>query len=315
MEVSPKTLREITFREKMRGYHPEDVDTFLEQVAVGLEALQDRLRQAVDRAQRAESVATDTGDTDQALRKTLVLAQRTADMAVQEAREQASRILAAAEQQAQAMLAEAEERGRRTLEETIAECKAELSRLESTRAQAQQDVDTLQRWLDEHKEHLRSSLADAISAVDRAGVLWPAPSTRPIETGRRPMGAASPFDPSIAPAGESGPDTIMWFPSDDPAAGLDEPVAPAREPAARDAASARDAQAPRQPSPTREAPAARQALSPRDAQSPRESTGGAPVLVDDDHDSDQQAMDDFFDDDRGDLDDEPRFGGRLRRRR
>src|SRR5215472_2019006 len=162
MEVTPKTLREVEFREKMRGYHPEDVDHFLEQVAAGIEVLQDRLRQAVERAQRAETAASEAGGTDDTLRKTLVLALRTADMAVQEAREQAARILASAEQQAQSVLAEAEERGRRTLEETIAECKAELGRLESSRTQAQQDVDTLQRWLDEHKEHLRSTLAEAM---------------------------------------------------------------------------------------------------------------------------------------------------------
>src|ERR1700751_4963754 len=172
MEVSGKTLREVEFREKMRGYHPEDVDQFLEQVAAGLEILQDRLRQAVERAQRAEAAASESGGADETLRKTLVLAQRTADMAIQEAREQAARILASAEQQAQSILADAEERGRRTLEETIAECKAELGRLENNRSQAQQDVETLQRWLDEHKEHLRSTLSEALSAVDRAGVLW-----------------------------------------------------------------------------------------------------------------------------------------------
>ena len=36
MEVSPKVLRDVQFREKIRGgYHPEDVDEFLEQAAVG----------------------------------------------------------------------------------------------------------------------------------------------------------------------------------------------------------------------------------------------------------------------------------------
>ena len=91
MDVSPKTLREVEFREKMRGYHPEDVDHFLEEVAAGLEVLQDRLRQAVERAQRAEAAAAEAEGSDETLRKTLVLAQRTADMAVQEAREQAAR--------------------------------------------------------------------------------------------------------------------------------------------------------------------------------------------------------------------------------
>ncbi len=181
MDVSPKTLREVEFREKMRGYHPEDVDHFLEEVAAGLEVLQERLRQAVERAQRAEAAAAEAGGSDETLRKTLVLAQRTADMAVQEAREQAARILAGAEQQAQAILADAEERGRRTLEDAIAECRAELAALETARAQAQQDVDTLNRWLEEHKAHLQETLTEAIAVVERAGVLWPAPSTRPAD--------------------------------------------------------------------------------------------------------------------------------------
>jgi cell division initiation protein len=181
MEVTPKTLREVEFREKMRGYHPEDVDHFLEQVAAGIEVLQDRLRQAVERAQRAETAAAEAGGTDDTLRKTLVLAQRTADLAVQEAREQAARILASAEQQAQTILADAEEKGRRTLEDTIAECRAELTRLEGVRAQSQHEVDSLQRWLDEHKAHLTEALSEAMVAVERAGILWPAPSTRPID--------------------------------------------------------------------------------------------------------------------------------------
>ncbi|HWE57362.1 MAG TPA: DivIVA domain-containing protein [Acidimicrobiales bacterium] len=289
MEVSPKTLREVEFREKMRGYHPEDVDQFLEQVASGIEVLQDRLRQAVERAQRAESAATESGGADETLRKTLVLAQRTADMAVQEAREQASRILASAEQQAQSILAEAEDRGRRTLEETIAECKAELGRLESNRTQAQQDVDTLQQWLDEHKEHLRSTLAEALSVVERAGVLWPAPNTRTLES--RPAEAASrrsvvPAPPSVAdlePANghaDSGPDTMMWTPGPD----HEEAVKPARALAVAD----EDAD-----------PEARPTID----------------LAASDVDPDQQALDDFFDDPDGDYDEERRFGGRLRRRR
>src|SRR5580658_1244061 len=218
MDVSPKTLREVEFREKMRGYHPEDVDQFLEQVAAGLEVLQERLRQAVERAQRAEAAAAEAGGSDETLRKTLVLAQRTADLAVQEAREQAARILAGAEQQAQAILAEADERGRRTLEDTIAECRAELSRLESGRAQSQQDVDTLNRWLEEHKAHLRDALSEAIAAVDRAGVLWPAPSTRPFDGPGVPTlpRVASPAPPPPAPEPQPpSPDTAMWSPSEE----------------------------------------------------------------------------------------------------
>jgi vacuolar-type H+-ATPase subunit H len=156
-----------------------------------------------------------------------VLAQRTADLAVQEAREQASRILANAEQQAQAMLSEAEEQGKRTLEDTIADCRAELDRLEGARNQAQNDVDTLQRWLDEHKAHLQDSLSEAMAAVERAGVLWPAPSTRPVDPGLR--SGAVPV-PDLPPGrGELlDPDTAMWSPSDDERAELREGPASSR---------------------------------------------------------------------------------------
>lgn len=284
MEVSPKTLREVEFREKMRGYHPEDVDQFLEQVAAGIEVLQDRLRQAVERAQRAEAAASESGGADETLRKTLVLAQRTADMAIQEAREQAARILASAEQQAQSILADAEDRGRRTLEEAIAECKAELGRLESNRAQAQQDVETLQRWLDEHKEHLRASLTDALAAVDRAGVLWAAPSTRPVDGGLH-RGGLTGRETGVAANGDPGPDTMLWSPADE---GLGAEI-PAGEPIV-DGQSA--------PAYTMD--------EPLDAPSDEEP---------DHFGADQQALDDFFDD-QTDLDDEDRrFGGRLRRRR
>ena len=206
MEVSPKTLREVEFREKMRGYHPEDVDHFLEQVAAGLEVMQDRLRQAVERAQRAEAAASEAGGSDETLRKTLVLAQRTADMAVQEAREQASRILAGAEQQAQSILAEAEEMGRRAHEDAVNEVRAELGRLEAARQQSQQEVEALERWLEEHKAHLQDSLSEALESVEKVGVLWPAPSTRPVDNGLL----------TRAPEAQAvGPDAATWAPTDE----------------------------------------------------------------------------------------------------
>ncbi len=133
MDVSPKTLREVEFREKMRGYHPEDVDQFLERVAAGIEVLQERHRQALERAQRAEQAANEAGGNDEALRRTLVLAQRTADLAVQEAREQAARILSGAEQQAQAILSDADERARKLHEDALVEARTELTKLESAR--------------------------------------------------------------------------------------------------------------------------------------------------------------------------------------
>jgi DivIVA domain-containing protein len=305
MEVSPKTLREVEFREKMRGYHPEDVDQFLEQVAAGLEVLHDRLRQAVERAQRAEAAAADSGGTDETLRRTLVLAQRTADLAVQEAREQASRILGGAEQQAQALLADAEERARRAHDDAISDIRAELGTLEAVRQRGQQEVDLLNRWVEEHRTHLASTLKEALTVVERAGTLSPAPSSRPIDVayGNRSStpitgngGGPAPSAPpamSIPPElPDAGPPTVAWQPP-----GPEAPPAPA--PAVDKSNEAQFGSLRR---------AGETDPSAWDT-GPHAAVDDEPVVVD----PEEAALDEFFDD--GELDEDRRFGGRLRRRR
>src|SRR3954471_7645313 len=142
MDLSPKSLREVEFREKLRGYHPEDVDEFLEQVAAGLEALQERLRQATERAAHAEQLAAESGVNDESIRRTLILAQRTADMDIEEAREQAGSIVAAGEARSQwaSIGADAEDRVRTILAAGHAEAE-EMSR--QAQAELRSDIDRL----------------------------------------------------------------------------------------------------------------------------------------------------------------------------
>ncbi|MGH9123352.1 MAG: DivIVA domain-containing protein [Acidimicrobiales bacterium] len=166
MDVSPKTLREVEFREKMRGYHPEDVDQFLERVAAGIEVLQDRLRQAIERAQRAEQAANEAGGTDDALRRTLLLAQRTADLAVQEAREQAALIVSTAEQQAQQLVGDAEQQVRSVVGEAERRSQSLLSdseqRAQSTLSNAEQRAHSM---LSEAEQRARRGHEEALVEV------------------------------------------------------------------------------------------------------------------------------------------------------
>ncbi|HEX2038742.1 MAG TPA: DivIVA domain-containing protein [Acidimicrobiales bacterium] len=166
MDVSPKTIREVEFREKLRGYNPDEVDEFLERVAAGLEILQERLRQATERAVRAEQRATEVGEGDDAMRRTLVLAQRTADAAVQEAREQASQIVAHAEAQAQAVRSEAAEHARRTIEDATRDAWAQVGRLEAARDELRAEIASLQRYLEGERARVRAALHEAIRRVD-----------------------------------------------------------------------------------------------------------------------------------------------------
>src|SRR5215469_14006955 len=108
MEISGKILREVEFRDRLRGYDTDEVDEFLEKVAVGVDELREELAAANGRAERAEKqLETLPPGDDDSIRRTLVLAQRTADLAVSEAREEANRLLEQARTQSDTMVGEA----------------------------------------------------------------------------------------------------------------------------------------------------------------------------------------------------------------
>jgi DivIVA domain-containing protein len=96
------SLRTVEFRQTLRGYHIDDVDEYLERVAVDAEALQEQVRQAGERLrQAAERIAQLEGMlqesqqqpqavaapavSDDTLQRTLVLAQKFVDQTQAEA--------------------------------------------------------------------------------------------------------------------------------------------------------------------------------------------------------------------------------------
>jgi DivIVA domain-containing protein len=173
MELTPKVLRDVQFRDRTRGagYHHEDVDEFLEQAALGVEALLEKLRLATERAQRAEQAAAEASATDEALKRMLLMAQRTADQAVREAREEGDAMVAEARSQAESILADAEEGGRRAYESALAEGRASMEQAHEALRQVQREVEDLRGWVDMHKGHLLTALRDATAVVESLGLL------------------------------------------------------------------------------------------------------------------------------------------------
>ena len=223
MEVTPQTLREVEFREKLRGYHPDDVDEFLEKVAAGIEVLQRRLKEATDRAGRAEHQLGAAGELDDSVRRTLVLAQRTADLAIKEAREEAAKLVAHAEARARDVVAEAEERSRRATEEAQRQLRADLDRLEAARRQLQGDVGKLESFLAAERERIRGSVGNVLKVIDTAlGSPTPAPSTTPVDVpavgADRPQPATEPARPQPQFRPEPPPDDLVAQFPPDPAA-------------------------------------------------------------------------------------------------
>lgn len=166
MELTPQRLREVEFKERWRGYDPEEVDDLLERVAAGLEDFESRVRQATERAVRAEQRASEGSDTDETLRRTLVLAQRTADAAIADAQERASQLVSDAEQQAATMVSDAEAEARRITDENETRLRDNVSSLESARSTLQRDVDALAEYLTDERERIRITLQALIQRVD-----------------------------------------------------------------------------------------------------------------------------------------------------
>lgn len=181
MELTPKVFRDVQFREKLRGgYHPEDVDEFLEQAAVASEAVLEQLRLANERAQRAEQAASEATGTDETLKRMLLMAQRTADQAVREAKDEAERLLADARVKAQTIVAEAEARARASYEAAVNERRATMEAADVALRQAQQESEALRSWVDLHRTHLLGIMKDAQALIENAGLVSEPPPVTPL---------------------------------------------------------------------------------------------------------------------------------------
>lgn len=192
MDLTTELLDNAAFHPAKRdGYKTQEVDEFIEQVKAEyhqhfalikearqrVEAAEARVADAERRAAEAMERAESTSDADDTLKRTLVLAQRTADAAIKEAEEQASRTLSSAQDQAARLLAdaqeassraraEAESEARRAQEEARTRVLGELRDLEAARDHLHADVDTLERHLEEQRDRVRLTTRELQRLLD-----------------------------------------------------------------------------------------------------------------------------------------------------
>ncbi len=204
MDLTPDTLRSATFRDKLRGYHPDDVDEFLESVARGLEVLLARLRDATERARAAQPAPPPQADPDEAVR-TLSLAQRTADLAVREAKLEAERLVKAAEDKARRIVGTAEETAVHVAEEAQAELRSDLERLQAARDQLFGEVKTLGSWLEGERGRIRRALVDVADRLDNVKEGADAPTPKGVSVPAPPRHKAKERTASRPTAREATP--------------------------------------------------------------------------------------------------------------
>ena len=213
---------EVKFRERMRGYDYEEVDDYVKTVKRVATLAKDQVAELQQRVAQLESQAgNDDGAAEirETLLRTLVLAQRTADSAVSEARSEAKSIVESAKERAAKTVAEAEaaaderlrsseERAARLLADgeensqlIIAEAKRtaaaelateraraseEIEALEATKAELATSLNQIQSRLDEERNVIRSlavSLQSFVAKFEPVGGV--------DESGEEPEAAAT----------------------------------------------------------------------------------------------------------------------------
>jgi DivIVA domain-containing protein len=240
MELTPQTLHAVEFREARRGgYNTRDVDDFLERVAAGIGQLHERLREVGGRAETAEARLVDAqrqleelhrlgpsavpsaaagvqaasaSETDDTLRRTLVLAQRTADATIKEAKQEANRLIDEARAEAARACMAAEDDARRGADHARASIEAELDALVDQRDALRADLDLLNRHIDDQRERIRAGIAELRRIVEEDPRLTPGPAPALADIDR----PAAPPLPSRAAFRSSSPLPPQSDPADDP---------------------------------------------------------------------------------------------------
>lgn len=167
MELSPQAVAAATFKTVKRGYDPDEVRAYLVEVSASLEsshqqatAMEARARAAIAKLQDATQhpapppvgAAPEEAET---ISRTLLLAQRTADTTVAEARAEAASLTAKAESDAAALTARAEAEAASITSVAKAEAATVVEQAGATAARLVDDARAeAQRAKDE--EHLRA---------------------------------------------------------------------------------------------------------------------------------------------------------------
>lgn len=233
------SLRTVEFRQTLRGYHIDDVDEYLERVAVDAETLQEQLRQSNERTKQAaerigqlEGLLAERPEQptpaeseprpsvgDDTLQRTLVMAQKFVDQTKSESEALARTTVSKAEEQARRLVTDAEARARSVGEEAQRQMREDIGRLESLRTQLADEVETIARHLDEERSQLRSSLVEMLRWVDKQ--VQPSPSVAVESEDKRGGAGASgqPASSSNGPNSQVAPRDMSRTPTGQPTLG------------------------------------------------------------------------------------------------
>ena len=191
MALSPQAIRETTFKTVKRGgVDPDEVDAFKHAAAEALQqamqngtAMEARARAAVARLQElsqqsaaasppeadeaARAPREPTADESEAISRTLLLAQRTADATIADAEREAAERRSAAEEEVTAMLEAAKADAHRAGESELVRVQEEVQSLLARRDFLESDVELLDQHVAVQRERITEVVAQLEALTNR----------------------------------------------------------------------------------------------------------------------------------------------------
>lgn len=163
MPLSPIDVTQQTFRVSLRGYDEGEVDGFLDEVVSSMKEYDQRLRDADERVSVLEEQLQANRETEEAMRRAFVVAQRTADEIVAEARVEGDRVVSEANAQASEILSEASTKAVEISADQVRErdqLQGELTSLRSTVATLKNQMRNLAQGVLPELEQLDAQLEE-----------------------------------------------------------------------------------------------------------------------------------------------------------
>ena len=108
MELTPIDVEQKAFTQALRGYQMDEVDDFLDEIVTALRGYDQRLRDAQEKIRALEADASSRGGDETTISRAILVAQRSADSLLAEAKVDADRIRNSAKAEAESLSAERE---------------------------------------------------------------------------------------------------------------------------------------------------------------------------------------------------------------
>lgn len=177
MDLTAIDVQQKTFRERFRGFDPDEVEDFLERVVETLRGYELKLREQNDSLEALRQDLAGTKEAEEAIKRTYITAQRTSQEMVAEAQEKASRLLDKAKGEAEGMVSAARADVKRTRDDAATEHESLQRRVAQLRTAVSDLQGRLKQFADGAAVELEGlgasidlethSISEILEAVDR----------------------------------------------------------------------------------------------------------------------------------------------------